>query len=164
MRIESPIVSKFIFSDTTANSKVCLGVLIDYNLKWSTHIHHLSLQLSCYLGIFYRMSNLISFEVSKMLYYALFTQDLNSNEPKIYLKELSGKLNNIIRTILFGKKYSHMRNLYKNLNLLKLNNIYKLELAKFMFKFYHGTQKKSFYDRFIKLSAIHNYSTRQKQN
>ena len=57
-----------------------------------------------------------------------------------------------------------MTNLSKNLNLLKLNNIYKLELAKFMYQLHYGTLPKSFYDRFIKLSAIHNYSTKQKQN
>ena len=57
-----------------------------------------------------------------------------------------------------------MTNLFKNLNLLKLNDIYKLEFAKFMYQLHHGTLPKSFDDRFINLSAIHNYSTRQKQN
>ena len=57
-----------------------------------------------------------------------------------------------------------MTNLRKNLNLLKLNDIYKLELAKFLFQFHYETLSKSFYDRFIKLSAIRNYSTIQKQN
>ena len=86
------------------------------------------------------------------------------NALKIYLKELSVRLNNIIRTIIFSKKYRHMTNLYKNLNLLKLNDIYKLELTKFMYQLYHGTLPRLFHDRFIKISAIHNYSTGQKQN
>ena len=78
--------------------------------------------------------------------------------------ELSVRLNNIICTITFSKKSSHITNHYKNLNLLKLNDIYKLELAKFMYNLHHGTLPKSLYDLFIKLSAIHNYSTIQKQN
>ena len=57
-----------------------------------------------------------------------------------------------------------MTNLYNNLNLLNLNDIYKLELAEFMNQLHLGTLPKLFYDQFIKLSAIHNYSTRQKQN
>ena len=73
-------------------------------------------------------------------------------------------MNNIIRTITFSKKYSHVTNLYMNLNLLKLNDIYKLELAKFMYQLHYETVPKSFHDRFIKLCTIHNYSTRQKQN
>ena len=56
-----------------------------------------------------------------------------------------------------------MTNLSKNLNLLKLNDIYKLELAKFMHQLQHGTLTKSFYNRFIKISAVYNYLTRQKQ-
>ena len=72
---------------------------------------------------------------------------------KFYLNELSVRLNDIIRTITFSKKYSHMTNFYKNLNLQKLKGIYKLELAKFMYQLHHGTLPKSFYDRFIKLSA-----------
>ena len=77
---------------------------------------------------------------------------------KIYLK-LSVRLNNNIGTITFSKKYSHLTSLYKNLNLLKLNDIYKRELAKFMYQLHYGILPKSFYDRFIRLSAIHNYST-----
>ena len=79
---------------------------------------------------------------------------------KIYLKELSVRLNNIIRTITFSKKYSHVTDLYKNLNLLKLNDIYKLELAKFMYQLQYETLPKSFNDQFIKLSDIHNCSIR----
>ena len=105
-----------------------------------------------------------------MLYYCFIYSKIQygiiicGDASKIYLKELSVRLNNIICKITFNKKYSHVINLYKNLNLLKLSDIYKLELAKFMYQLHHGTLPKSFYDRFIKLSAIHNYSTRQKQS
>ena len=51
------------------------------------------------------------------------------NALKIHLKELTIRLKNIIPTITFCKKFKHMTNRYKNLNLLKLNDIYKLELA-----------------------------------
>ena len=131
---------------------------------------YLSLQLSRFSGIFYRIRNLILFQVTKMFYYCFmylriqYDMVIWGNISKIYLKDLSVRLNNIIRKTTFSKKYSHVTNLYKNLNLLKLNDIYKLELAKCMYQLHHGTLPKLFYDRFIKLSAIHNYSTRQKQN
>ena len=121
-----------------------LGVFIDDNLKWFTHFHHLSLQLSRYSGIFCRIRNLISFEVSKMLYYCVIYSRSQygiviwGKATKIYLKELSVRLNNIICSITFSKKYSYATNLYKNLNLLKLNDIHKLELAKFMYQLHHG--------------------------
>ena len=54
--------------------------------------------------------------------------------------------------------------LYKTRNLLKLNDIYKLELAKFLFLVHHKTVSQSFYDCFIQLSDIYDYSTRQKES
>ena len=67
----------------------------------------------------------------------LYTTECNGipvwgNVAKVNLKELSVRLNNIIRIITFIGKYCFMTPLCKTLNLLKLNDIYKLELAKFM--------------------------------
>ena len=129
------------FSLTRQLTVKYLGVFIGDNLKWSTHIHHLSLQLSRYSRIFFRIRNLIPFEVSKMLYYCFIYSRIQyriviwGEALKIYLKELSIRLNNIIRTITFSKKYSYVTNLYKNLNLFKLEIFTKLELAKFMYHF-----------------------------
>ena len=74
--------------------KYCV-VFVDGNLKCSTHFHHLSLQLSRYSRISYRIRNLIPFEVSKMLYYCCIYSKIQygiviwGNVSKIYLKELS---------------------------------------------------------------------------
>ena len=57
-----------LFSLTRQQTIKYLGVFIDDNLKCSAHIRHLSLQLSRYSEIFYRIRNLIPFEASKMLY------------------------------------------------------------------------------------------------
>jgi len=48
-----------------------------------------------------------------------------------------------------------MTNLYKNLNLLKISEIYESELAKFMYLLHNQKLTKSFYDRFVKLSDVH---------
>ena len=56
-----------------------------------------------------------------------------------------------------------MTPLYKTLNLLKLNDIYKIELAKFMYQVHHKTVYQFFYGRFMQLSDIHGYSTKQKK-
>ena len=59
-------LSRNLLSLTRQQTVKCLGVFIDDNFKWSTH---LSLQLFRCSGIFYRIRNLIPFKVSKMLYY-----------------------------------------------------------------------------------------------
>ena len=86
------------------------------------------------------------------------------NAAKTRLQELNLRLNNIIRTIAFSSKFCSVTPLYKKLKLLKLTDVYKLELAKIMYQFHGGLLPKSFYDRFAKINAVHNYSTRQTKN
>ena len=50
--------------------------------------------------------------------------------------------------------------LYKNLFLLKLKDIYKLQLAKFMFKLHNNCLPKVFYDSLITLESVHEHNTR----
>ena len=50
------------------------------------------------------------------------------------LREIEVKLNNIIRTMTWNKKFSHVRQLNKKLGFLKLHNV--LEFAKFMHKLF----------------------------
>ena len=71
------------------------------------------------------------------------------------------KMNNIVRTITWNKKFTHVSHLYQNLNLLKLNDIYKLELAKFMHKPYNNNLPIVFQNRFAKIEKIHTYVTRR---
>ena len=50
------------------------------------------------------------------------------------LHEINVRMNNLVRTITWNKKFSHVTHLYKKLHYLKLNDIYHLKLAKFMHK------------------------------
>ena len=52
---------------------------------------------------------------------------------KTLLQEIRVLQNNIIRILTYNKKFSHVTPFNKKLNLLKFNDIYKLELAKFMY-------------------------------
>ena len=54
-----------------------------------------------------------------------------------------------------------MSNLYKSLYLLKLTDIYKFNLAKFMFAFHNNRLPKIFYDSLTNLESVHNNITRQ---
>ena len=69
-------------------------------------------------------------------------------------------MDNIVRTITWNKKFTHVSHLYQNLSLLKLNDIYKLELAKFMHKLDNNNLPIVFQNRFTKIEKIHTYVTR----
>ena len=54
-----------------------------------------------------------------------------------------------------------MTALYKNLNILKLEDIHKLEQAKFMHQIHHDKMPKIFVDIFTNTTTIHRYDTRR---
>ena len=51
---------------------------------------------------------------------------------KTRLRLIEVRLNIIIHFMTWSRKYDHVSNLYKKLNLVQSNNIYKLEVSKFM--------------------------------
>ena len=82
---------------------------------------------------------------------------------KTVLQELNVKLNNIVRTITYSSKYCPVTCLYKLLNFLKLDDIYRLELAKFMYQLHHKKFKTALNDCFVDITNIHSHNTRTKQ-
>jgi len=64
----------------------------------------------------------------------------------------------------FSNYSCHVTPLYNNLNVLKLNDIYRLELAKFTHKLHHGALTKIFDNFFKNISIIHSYKTRFADN
>jgi len=72
--------------------------------------------------------------------------------------------NNILRTITYNHYRCHITPLHKYLNILKLHDIDKLELAKLMHKFHHEMLPTSFKDLFQKTAEVHCHNTRYATN
>jgi len=66
------------------------------------------------------------------------------------LQPLQVVYNNILRTITYNNLRCDITPLYKSLNILKLHDIYKLELGKLMHKFHYEMLPTSFEDLFRK--------------
>jgi len=79
-----------------------------------------------------------------MLYYSLIQSRLQygitlwGNATKTNLQEIKVKQNTIIRIITHNNRYEALSNLYKSLNFLKLDDIHRFELAKFMFQLHNN--------------------------
>ena len=70
------------------------------------------------------------------------------------------KMNNIVRRITWNKKFTHVSHLYQNLNLLKLNDIYKFSLPNSCINFIIIICPLYFKIDSQKLKKIHTYVTR----
>ena len=60
-----------------------------------------------------------------------------------------------MRIITWNNKFAHVTKLYKKLKILKLNEIYQLELAKFMYHLSYNRLSDVYYDQFAKIEEIH---------
>ena len=70
------------------------------------------------------------------------------------------RLNKILAVILFRNLYTPTSQLHKKLQVLKVEDIYQLELAKFMYRLHHNQLPKNFYHFFRKKNTIHQHETR----
>ena len=107
-----------------------LGVIFDENLTWSQHLKYLSSQLAKHSGLFYRLCSYVSQKTLCMLYFGLMYSRVQygiiswGTAAKTYLKTIQTRLNQILRAITSSNIRTLVISLHKNLNFLKLDDIF----------------------------------------
>ena len=120
-----------------------LGITISNNLSFSKHINNISLNVSRMTGSFTCLRRIVPKKVLMKLYYALVYPHLNNHvvvwgsAPPSHLRTLIVRLNNLFRTVLGvtwenGRPTISNNDLYKQLGVLKLENIFKFSLYKLL--------------------------------
>ena len=100
-------------------------------------------------------------DTMKLLYHSLINSKLQYGiivcgaTFKTYLSEVNARINRIIRALSSSNLYTPMSSLYKKLNLLKLEDLYKVELGKFMYLYYNKKTPKIFNSFLKKITEIH---------
>lgn len=149
-----------------------LGIYVDEKLKWDLHVKHVCKKISQYCGLFCKLRYSVNQTTLVLLYYSLVFPHLlygilgwGSSNSSI-LHPLQVLQNKIIRIICFTKRNEHVTNnsLFQKLNILKLKDIYYLEMAKFMYQFEKGELPNLFQSYFVSAKAIHKYNTRNANN
>ena len=147
-----------------------MGVLKDNSFDWSYHVQYIKSKLVRASYLFYKIRNVVSVDVLKMLYFSLVRCHLKycivswGTATNSVLQPLEVVHNNILRTITYNNYRCHITPVYKSLNILKLHDIDKLELAKLVHKFHYEMLPKSFEDLFQKTAEIHCPNTRYATN
>ena len=106
----------------------------------------------------------------RTVYFALVNSKLQSgiisygSANETTLKPLKVAQNNTIRMMTFSDRRSKLKPLYKNLNILKLEDMHKLELIKHMCKCKYNKLPSSLQKSYEKAENVHNHSTRQASN
>ena len=105
--------------------------------------------------------NYVTEDVLCMVYHSLVYSRLQygiiiwATGTKTLLQEIRVLQNNIIHILTYNKKFSHVTPLSKKLNLLKFDDIYKLELAKFMYLLEQSSLPSGIFNKFTKIEQVH---------
>ena len=143
-----------------------LGIVMDDKLTWKHHISELSKKISKSIGIIYKMRKMCPQRVQMSLYYSLVHSHLNygacvwGNADEIHLNKVRLLQKKVIRTISNADFNEHSGPLFKNLNILKLEDLFKMQYACLMWEYEHGNLPTCFKNYFKKVSDMHNYETR----
>ena len=145
-----------------------LGVHLDSKLSWKIYIEKLTCKLSKVCGMIYKLRHYVSLSTLKLFYYAMLYSHLQysllnrGRACKSHCHEFTILQNNILRACLFRPLHHLTNSLYSDCSVLKLEDMTKMEFAKFMFKFNSNTLPTFFNNYFLKLDKVHNYNTWQK--
>jgi hypothetical protein len=113
-----------------------LGLIINENLSWKSHANKISNSISKTTGVLNRLKNLLPQKIKITLYNSMIVSHLNycilawgyehSRLTKIQKR--------VIRTISLSKYNDHTEPIFKNLKLLQVKDILKVNEIKFYYK------------------------------
>ena len=151
--------------EEVSNTKF-LGVIIDNKLSFKDHLSYISKKVSKCIGILYRARPLMNRKSLITLYnsflypYLIYCIHVWGGTHKSYLNPLMLLQKKAVRCICFLRKHDSVSEVFVNMSILNLQNIYNLELNSFMFKFTNESLPKIFLNYFVRHNEIHSYNTR----
>ena len=144
-----------------------LGVILDENVTWTEQIEYLSSKLSRSAGIFSKLRYYLKKDVLIRVYHALFNSHLQygilcwGSTYESNLNRLQVLQNRAIRNISRAPRFYRLANYYLNYRILKVHDLYDLEISKFMHSHYNENVPSCF-NSFFQLAS--NRSTRNATN
>ena len=117
-----------------------LGILIDDKLNWKHQVKQICSKIARGSWTLYHIRNYVDKQTMKMVYYSLVYSHLqycinswgSASEATLHPLKIIQKRS--IRIITGSKYRAHAEPLFHQLQCLKLNDIYQLEMAKLMYR------------------------------
>ena len=156
--------------DSVIERKQCvkfLGVYIDEHLAWHEHIQACKSKLISALYAICRVKYIVPTESLDALYYSLAYPHLSYGIAlwgatyATHMNKLVVLQKKILRALTHAGYNEHTHPLFVKTGILKLNDIYTLEVAKFMHKYINNSLPEALSDTFIHTNSIHEHFTRQ---
>ena len=119
-----------------------LGVIFDHRVSWEQHTQHVVAKLCMAKGLLTKLRHYVQVTVLRNVYFDIVHSYLQygvtswSNAASKCTKKIQAHQNYIIKIITKTSSFkTKLLPIYSDLKLLKLNNIFNLEVLKIVFKF-----------------------------
>ncbi len=144
-----------------------LGVMLDENIQWTEQMNYLSKKLSRSAGIFSKLRYYVNKDVLTKVYHSLFNSHLQyailcwgfANSTNLH--RLQVIQNRALRNMSKCPRFFRLDNFYLNYRILKVKDLYDLEIAKFMHQHHNSSLPVCFQNYF---SVAYLRTTRNSSN
>ena len=143
-----------------------LGVFIDEHLTWDHHIAHCRKKISKGIYALNMSKHVLHQKHMKILYYSLihpyilYGLRLWGNAIRKHLSKLEIMQKKAIRAIVGARYNAPSSPIFKHLNILKLTDMYEVQLKLFMYGFVNKTIPAPLLNIYEYHGDIHNHATR----
>ena len=150
-----------------------LGVLVDSHLNWKHHILHVSKKISRSIGVMYRIRKYINLNVLKSIYYSLiyshivYAIQVWGSAKESDLKRILKLQKKVVRMMTYKDQFPKLPGrlnpsnpLFLELGILKVHDVFKLQVCKFIFDCLSFNTPRIFWDWFILNYTVHDFNTR----
>ena len=147
-----------------------LGVEIDDNLSWQNHINHCRGKMASGTYAINASKHTLGRKHLMILYDSLVKSHLNyglllwGSSFENNMKKLRIQQNKTVRTINGSTYNSRVAPIYTKMSILTIENMFKLELGKFMFQYSKGLLPPRLLSMFETNRTIHDHHTRSRDN
>ena len=146
------------------NKTKFLGVIIDENLRFDSHINHINTKLARCNGILYKLNKFLPYHILKSLYFTLFHPYIlyaieiwhGASQTQIQSVQILQK--KAIRAINLLPYNCHTESYFKAAHILRVDDVYKLQISRRV----HIELKQDLSNNLF--SNIHGYPTRGGSN
>ena len=143
-----------------------LGLIIDEKLSWNEHVNQLCIKLKSLFPIFYDIRNFINLKHAQIIYHAMVLSRIKyglliygSADNKIMLP-LQTLQNKLVKVLLSRNYRTPTNEIHNDMEILKINDTYKLEVLSFVHNFINKKLPSVFDDYFRSLRDCHTLNTR----
>ena len=147
-----------------------LGVYIDYELNWGTHIQTVCRKISKVIGVMFKIKDKVDRAIMVMLYntlilpYLSYCCEIWGNTYASRLHNLNLLQKRVIRVIDKADYLEHTSSLFRKYKMLKLIDIIMLNTCILMYKANKGSLPKHIQSSFVKNKEVHEHNTRRKND